>query len=808
MQLFINYWSTSLTVAATAAATSLSVAPAEAAKLVGLGVGDHYLLTLVERDPMTGAELRREIVRATAVSGGSITVERAQEGTTAQVWDAGHLIEGRVTAETMETLRDSGGPALSDDLPPALGAASAGDSAEASRANHVHPLPTPAEMGAATAAQGALADTAVQPAALAVQLDLKVDKITGYGLSQENFTPAEKVKLAGLEGSHFRGTFLNLAALETALPTASPGDYADVDAGTSAPVQRYIWDESDGEWVAQAGSADPITAAQVKTLYESNPDTNAYTDAEKSKLAGIQAGAQANVATNLTATHGAATVVIASSTGDDATLLAATNTEAGAFTAANKVKLDGIAAGATANSSDAFLLARANHTGSQAISTVTGLQAVLDAKAAIAGLPSRTITASGPVTPADAGHWLICNSATPITLTIGAEATESWAIAGILPMFHILQIGAGAVTVVGDGFSVTLPEGVTNVISDLGFAVSLVRRGADGWSLIGAGELGATEWSAETVSQAEAEAGTATTRRAWTAERVRQAIASWWLTASTAFGRSLATATDAAAGRTALSVREQLVADRTYFVRTDGSDSNNGLSNTAGGAFLTIQKAVDVAATLDLGIFNCIIQVADGTYTGAVVLKAFVGAGQIRIIGNETTPANVIITGGGVNLISGIDFGRYLIAGVTIASTGARNIQVLGRGQLQYRNIVSQGAAGLNTHIAAINGAEVQSLGNITLNGNSQIGFLAGIFGLMNIRGQPITFASGTTITARGFQGSDHGRVDMINITFSGSFTGKRYEVNGLGAIFTNNAGESYIPGTIAGTTATGGIYY
>lgn len=40
--------------------------------------------------------------------------------------------------------------------------------------------------------------------------------------------------------------------------------------------------------------------------------------------------------------------------------------------------------------------------------------------------------------------------------------------------------------------------------------------------------LPATEWSADTVIQAEAEAGTATTRRAWTAQRVRQAISSWW----------------------------------------------------------------------------------------------------------------------------------------------------------------------------------------------------------------------------------------------------------------------------------------
>ena len=53
---------------------------------------------------------------------------------------------------------------------------------------------------------------------------------------------------------------------------------------------------------------------------------------------------------------------------------------AGTLSSADKTKLDGIATGATANDTDANLLNRANHTGSQAISTITGLTTALSNK--------------------------------------------------------------------------------------------------------------------------------------------------------------------------------------------------------------------------------------------------------------------------------------------------------------------------------------------------------------------------------------------------------------------------------------------
>lgn len=63
------------------------------------------------------------------------------------------------------------------------------------------------------------------------------------------------------------------------------------------------------------------------------------------------------------------------------------------------------------------------------------------------------------------------------------------------------------------------------------YAARYVLNLADGLMYVRQGATwgaAAVEWTAETVSQAEAEAGDATTRRAWTAQRVRQAIVAWW----------------------------------------------------------------------------------------------------------------------------------------------------------------------------------------------------------------------------------------------------------------------------------------
>jgi hypothetical protein len=99
---------------------------------------------------------------------------------------------------------------------------------------------------------------------------------SSYVHTDNNFTTAEKTKLAGMDDNHFKGSYPSLDALETAHPTASDGDYAYV--GTAGvPAVMYLWDVTDAEWVL-GGSPAGETPASVKEKYESNDDTNAYTD--------------------------------------------------------------------------------------------------------------------------------------------------------------------------------------------------------------------------------------------------------------------------------------------------------------------------------------------------------------------------------------------------------------------------------------------------------------------------------------------------------------------------------------------------
>ncbi|MEM6326544.1 MAG: hypothetical protein AAF791_05445 [Bacteroidota bacterium] len=90
--------------------------------------------------------------------------------------------------------------------------------------------------------------------------------------------------------TRYLGAYADAAARDAANPTPPVGSTADVDGGPGNPVERYIYDADDG-WVLQQGTTTAETETSVKQKYESNPDTNAFTDAQQSKLGGVEAQA-------------------------------------------------------------------------------------------------------------------------------------------------------------------------------------------------------------------------------------------------------------------------------------------------------------------------------------------------------------------------------------------------------------------------------------------------------------------------------------------------------------------------------------
>lgn len=79
--------------------------------------------------------------------------------------------------------------------------------------------------------------------------------------------------------THFLGAYTNEAALTTAHATAEPGDYAYVDAGVGNPVEMWIWDDDDDEWVASGTPAGGTWGSITGTLADQT-DLQAALDAK------------------------------------------------------------------------------------------------------------------------------------------------------------------------------------------------------------------------------------------------------------------------------------------------------------------------------------------------------------------------------------------------------------------------------------------------------------------------------------------------------------------------------------------------
>lgn len=78
--------------------TSLTVAAGQGSRFPTLGVGDYFYAVMVRR-----SDNAKEIVKVTARSTDTMTIDRAQEGTTGLTFTTGDYFENRLTAEQLAT---------------------------------------------------------------------------------------------------------------------------------------------------------------------------------------------------------------------------------------------------------------------------------------------------------------------------------------------------------------------------------------------------------------------------------------------------------------------------------------------------------------------------------------------------------------------------------------------------------------------------------------------------------------------------------------------------------------------------------
>ena len=159
-------------------------------------------------------------------------------------------------------------------------------------------------------------------AALIAAIAGKVDKVEGKGLSTEDYTTAEKTKLAGIEAG--ANNYTLPAATTSALGGVKVGSNLAVDANgvlsgdysaatTSANGLMSSTDKAKLDGIAEGATAvtvdsaisststNPVENQAIYTALAGKVDTetgkglssNDYTDTEKTKLAGIEAGANA-----------------------------------------------------------------------------------------------------------------------------------------------------------------------------------------------------------------------------------------------------------------------------------------------------------------------------------------------------------------------------------------------------------------------------------------------------------------------------------------------------------------------------------
>lgn len=255
--------------------------------------------------------------------------------------------------------------------------------------------------------------------------------------------------------------------------------------------------------------------------------------------------------------------------------------------------------------------------------------------------------------------------------------------------------------------------------------------------------------------------------------------------------------------------KERLTANRTYYVATTGSNSNSGLS---GSPFLTIQYALDfVSKNIDCNGYEITISVADGTYAENVAMPLVAGAKRLYIIGASIDNTKILPASGKciANELRNNPCVLYVstmyLYAVSSAQLAAAN------GSAIMFSAISFGGNAINLGVAlqASSGGAIYaySASACKINGSLWHFAAAATDGKIQFGSIPFTVTAVSAFTA--FASSTLGAyIQSAGCTWSGSaITGNRYAVASNAIINVGGGSATYFPGSVAGTTATGGQY-
>lgn len=260
-------------------------------------------------------------------------------------------------------------------------------------------------------------------------------------------------------------------------------------------------------------------------------------------------------------------------------------------------------------------------------------------------------------------------------------------------------------------------------------------------------------------------------------------------------------------------IREKLTGARTYYVRSDGSNSNDGLADSAGGAYLTFAHAMSiVSGSIDFGGFAVTIKMGTATWAVALAVTGWTGGGTLTLDGNGAANTIISTASNCISATTNVLPGTVFIKNMKLVSSAASGIYMTVVGKILMQGGMEFGACTGLAHIAVLTTGATFEFGTAyTISGSSPNHYYG-------VQGAHITCNNNLTITLSGSPVFSAAFTTMKQtskfytagaMTFSGSAgaTTVRYNATLNAVIDTQGGGASYFPGTSAGTTSTGGQY-